>query len=41
MQNLSATLAFDYIALKINPGLTSYKDLAMVVDINVDNNWCL
>ena len=30
--------AFDYIALMINHGLTSYKDLATVVDISLDNN---
>ena len=30
--NLSAAHAFDYTVLRINPGLTSCKDLAMVVD---------
>ena len=39
MQCLSTTHAFDYIALMINPGLTSCKDLAMVVDISLDNNY--
>ena len=42
MQYLSATYAFDYIVLRItpgpNPGLTNCKDLAMVVDISLDNN---
>ena len=38
MQYLSATHAFDYIALMINPGLTSCKELAMVMDISLDNN---
>ena len=33
MQYLSATHAFDYIALRINPGLTSCKELATVMDI--------
>ena len=39
MQCLLATHAFDYIALRINPGLTSCKDLATVVDISLDNNY--
>ena len=30
---------FDYIALMINLGLTSCKDLATVVDISLDNNY--
>ena len=38
MQYLSATHAFDYIALRINPGLTSCKELATVMDISLDNN---
>ena len=38
VENLSAIHAFDYIVFRINPGLTSYKDLAMVVDNNLDNN---
>ena len=28
LENLSATHTFDYIVLKVNPGLTSCKDLA-------------
>ena len=39
MQCLSAADAFDYIALRINPGLTSCKDFATVVDISLDNNY--
>ena len=35
---LSTTHTFDYIMLRINPGLTSCKDLATVVDISLDNN---
>ena len=38
MQYLSAAHAFDYIALRINPGLTSCKELATVMDISLDNN---
>ena len=38
MQYLSATHAFDYIALRINPGLTSCKEFATVMDISLDNN---
>ena len=38
MQYLSATHAFDYIALRINAGLTSCKELATVMDISLDNN---
>ena len=38
MQYLSATHAFDYIALRINPGLTSCKELATLMDISLDNN---
>ena len=38
MQYLSATHAFNYIVLRINPGLTSCKELAMVMDISLDNN---
>ena len=37
MQYLSAAHTFDYIVFMINPGLTSYKDLAMVVNISLDN----
>ena len=40
-KNLSAAHAFDYIAFKNNPGLTSCKDLAVVVDNSLDNNKCL
>ena len=32
MENLSATHTFDYLVLRVNPGLTSYKDIAMVVE---------
>ena len=39
MQCLSAAHTFDYIALKINAGLTSCKDLATMVDISLDNNY--
>ena len=38
MQYLSATHAFDYIALRINSGLTSCKELATVMDISLHNN---
>ena len=38
MQYLSATHTFNYIALRINPGLTSCKELATVMDISLDNN---
>ena len=38
MQCLLAAHAFDYIALRINPGLTSCKELATVMDISLDNN---
>ena len=38
MENLSATHAFDYVVLTINPGPTSCKDLAMMVDNSLDNN---
>ena len=37
MENLSTTHTFDYIAFRINPGLTSCKDFDMVVDNNLDN----
>ena len=36
---LSASYAFDYIVLRVNPGLSSCKDLAAVVDISLDNNY--
>ena len=35
---LMAAHFFDYIALRINPGLTSFKDIATVVDNSLDNN---
>ena len=38
MQCLLAAHAFDYVALRINPGLTSCKELATVMDISLDNN---
>ena len=38
MENLSAAHAFDYIVFRINLGLTSYKDLAVVVDNSLENN---
>ena len=36
MQYLSAAHAFDYIMLSINPGLTSCKELAMMMDISLE-----
>ena len=38
MQCLSAAHAFDYIVLRIDPGLTSCKDIATVVDNSLDIN---
>ena len=38
MENLLAAHTFDYIVLRINPSLTSCKDLATVVDNSLDNN---
>ena len=38
VQYLSAAHAFDYIAFRIKPGLTSCKYLATVVDNGLDNN---
>ena len=38
MEYLSANHIFDYIVLRINPGVTSCKDLATVLDISLDNN---
>ena len=38
MQCLSDAHAFDYIVLRINPDLTSCKELAMVMDISLDTN---
>ena len=35
---LSAAHAFDYIALRTNPGLTSCKEFATVMDISLDND---
>ena len=32
MESLSATHAFDYLVLSVNPGLTNCKDIAMVVE---------
>ena len=32
MENLSVAHVFDYIVLRTNPGLTSCKDLATVID---------
>ena len=36
MEYLSAAHAFDYIVLRINSGLTSCKDFAMVVDNSLE-----
>ena len=41
MENLLATHTFDYIVFKINPGLTSCKDLAMVLGNILGYNKCL
>ena len=38
MEYLSATHAFDNIVFRINPGLTTCKDRAMMVDNSLDNN---
>ena len=38
MKYLLVAHAFDYIVLRINPGLTTSKDLVMVVDNRLDNN---
>ena len=38
LENLSATHAFDYIVLKVNPGLTSCEDTATAMDNSLDNN---
>ena len=38
MEYLLATHTNDYIGLRINPGLTTCKDLAMMVDNSWDNN---
>ena len=38
MENLLVAHAFDYVVFRVNPGLTSFKDLAMVVYNSLDNN---
>ena len=38
MEYLLATNAFDYIVLKINAGLTTFKNLTMMVDNSLDNS---
>ena len=38
MENLLAAHPFDYIVLRINPGLTTCKDFATMVDNSLDNN---
>ena len=38
MENLWTAHTFDYMVLRINPGLTGCKDLATVVDNILDNN---
>ena len=38
MEYLSAAHAFDYILLKINPGMISCRDLATVEDNSLDSN---
>ena len=38
LEYLSSSHAFDYIMLRINPGLTTRKDLAMMVDNSLDSN---
>ena len=37
MEKILAAHAFDYIVIRINPGLTSCKDLATVMDNSLDN----
>ena len=37
-QCVLAAHAFNYIVLRINPGLTNCEDLAMVVNSSLDNN---
>ena len=37
-ENLTTALAFEYLVFMVNPHLTSCKDLAMVVDNNLDSN---
>ena len=41
MQCLLAAHIFDDIVLRINPALTSCKDLATEVDNSLDNNYFL
>ena len=41
MEYLSAAYAFDYIVLRINPGLTTCKDLALMVDNSLHSNYSL
>ena len=38
MQCLLAAHAFDYMAVRINPGHSSCKELATVMDISLDND---
>ena len=38
LEKLLATHAFDYILLRVNPGLISYEDLAMALDNSLENN---
>ena len=38
MEYLLAANPFDYIVIRINPSLTTCKDLAMMVDNTLDNN---
>ena len=38
MEYLLAAHEFDYMMLRIKPGLTTCKDLAMMVDNSLDNN---
>ena len=38
MEKLLATHTFDYMMLRVNPGLTSCENLATAVDNSLDNN---
>ena len=38
MEYLSAAHAFDYIVLRINPGLITCKNLDMMMDNSLDNS---
>ena len=38
MQHLSVAQKFEYIVLRINPGLTTCKDFAMMVNNSLENN---